>query len=167
MTIRNIMFGKKFVAILLLSMFILISCYAVFSLPRDDSLSQTSTDEAIILHLYNGTYGDYDDDNREDDVSCYLDVSINRNVVRKVFMLDITLILPNSDTYVYSILVSTIYDFVTFHMLFINHAYVAGDYTIVAEVLLLNQGYYYDLAELIFDPPTEEIPDAEPFFLVA
>ncbi|MCF2142396.1 MAG: hypothetical protein K9W42_01665 [Candidatus Heimdallarchaeota archaeon] len=126
-------------------------------------LTTNSTVSRLQLKLYNATYGDLDTDGKADDIICYLDVEIISDLHRKTFMIEITVILPNGDNYAYSILVSTVNNKATIILQFMNHAYVAGDYCIKAEVNLYTEGIYYNSTEIYFDPPSEEVPDDDPY----
>jgi len=126
-------------------------------------LTTTATTERLHLKLYNATYGDFDDDGKNDDIICHLDITVNSELHRKTLLAEITLTLPNGDSYSYSILVSIVSNTITLTIYFMNHAYVPGDYHIKAEVNLYTEGVYYSSAELYFDPPSEEVPDDDPY----
>ena len=127
------------------------------------SFSGPFSTETFEISVYDASYGDYDDDNHVDDIKCFMKLEAFDNFSRNTFLLDIYLIDPAGAEYSYSLLVSTFYNGITFKLLFINHANVPGDYTIRVEANFHYQGTYYGACEIIFDPPTEQIPDDEPF----
>lgn len=135
----------------------------IHALPNNRANTLNSTTNTLQIRLFDPSYGDYDEDGKEDDVKCYLEVIIASETVRKTFISDIYLILPNGDVYSYSILVSMITNSIILQIVFMNHAYVSGDYTIRAEINLFTQGYFFDYVEIVFDPPSEEVPDDDPF----
>ncbi|MHA1115024.1 MAG: hypothetical protein ACTSRR_01950 [Candidatus Heimdallarchaeaceae archaeon] len=160
MSLSNMQLKKKL--LLLIIGFMVVSSF-VKALPQDDSVSTSSTNNLLRLSLYDASYNDFDDDGRMDDVECFLDIVISDDLNRKNFICDISIYLPNGDSYEYSILVSMKYDSITLRIVFMNHAYVSGDYRIKVEINLFTSGFYYDETDIVFDPPSEEIPDDEPF----
>ncbi|MHA1400091.1 MAG: hypothetical protein ACTSQE_07065 [Candidatus Heimdallarchaeaceae archaeon] len=143
---------------------ITIGFYKTSALAQQNTVANlSSTDTVLYLSLYNASYGDFDQDSRIDDIECFLDVQIFTETARATFRLEIYLTTPEGVEYPYSLLVSTSYDSITLQLLFMNHANTPGDYSIRVEANLLTQGHYYDWEDIIFDPPTEQIPDDEPF----
>ncbi|MHA1691546.1 MAG: hypothetical protein ACTSU7_07890 [Candidatus Heimdallarchaeaceae archaeon] len=123
--------------------------------------------DLLQVRLFDGDYGDFDEDGNEDDVECYIEVSYLVEVRRKKYDCYIQLLLPNGESFEYGFWVLTTYPVVTLQLVFLNHATTSGDYTVIAEVLFHFPGcYYYDASTIIFDPPTERIPDSEPTFEV-
>jgi len=118
--------------------------------------------QKLIVSLFDGAYGDYDSDGHEDDVQCYMSIHYLTDVVRKKYRAVVHLTLPSGKTYDYAFLVNTFCNQLTFRLLFYNHAREAGDYKITVELLYYVPGLYYDTTHIIFDPPTEQIPDTEP-----
>ena len=119
------------------------------------------------VRLFDGNYGDYDDDGNEDDVMCYIEVTYLVEVHRKKYDCYIEMLLPNGMTFNYGFWVATTNPVVTLQLMFFNHAIASGDYTISAEVLFHFPGVdYYDATAIIFDPPSEKIPDSEPTFQI-
>lgn len=137
------------------------------ALPITESSSTSSEPSPLTLHLYNGSYGDFDGDGEEDDLEVYLDIIINSDKVRKNFMVYLHVYVPNGDVYAHSFLCNTIHNDNTFLLHFIDHAYAPGDFTITAEINLFSQGVYYDETEITFDPPTEKTPDDEPYMTIS
>lgn len=119
------------------------------------------------VRLFDGDYGDFDEDGNEDDVECYIEITYLVEVHRKKYDCYIQLLLPNGESFEYGFWVSTIYSIVTLQLVFLNHVTTSGDYTVSAEVLFHFPGCdYYDDSTIIFDPPSERIPDSEPTFEV-
>jgi len=158
---------KKIYIMLIVFSFTISSLSFIHALPQDDSVNTSSTTSLLSLRLFNATYNDFDDDGKKDDVECFLTIKLSDEKTRKNFICDIHIYLPNGDNYSYSILVSMVYDTVTLRLLFMNHAYTPGDYTIKAEINLFTNGYYYDETDIVFDPPSEEVPDDDPYLQVA
>ncbi|MHA1667116.1 MAG: hypothetical protein ACTSUR_00555 [Candidatus Heimdallarchaeaceae archaeon] len=154
--------NKRF-QILLLVILLSVPFMKASSLPQDESVKTSSNNALIILRLYDASYGDFDNDAIKDDIQCFLEISFSDGLNRKNFICDIHLTLPDGEVYSYSILVSTVLNYISFELLFINHAYLPGDYTIKTEINLFTNGYFYDSAELIIDPPSEEVPDDDPY----
>ncbi len=122
-----------------------------------------SYSDIMSLKLFDGSYGDYDGDGNEDDVRCYLNVTVTDAITRKKYEMYIDLILPNGDVWSYGYRVLTFSSEMTFEIIFWNHAYTPGDYEVSVHFYLMHSSVLYDHTNLIFDPPTEEEPDAEPF----
>ncbi|MHA1684870.1 MAG: hypothetical protein ACTSYD_00530 [Candidatus Heimdallarchaeaceae archaeon] len=118
--------------------------------------------QKLVVSLFDGAYGDYDDDGHEDDVQCYMTIQYLTDIVRKKYRAIVHLTLPSGETYDYGFFVNTFCNKVTFRLLFYNHAREAGDYKITVELLYYVPGLYYDTTHIVFDPPTEQIPDTEP-----
>ncbi len=136
----------------------------VDALPKKES-SPSATSVPLTITLFDGAYGDYDGKGYEDDVECYFTVTIANDYNRKSFMTDILLVLPDGTSFMYTMLVSMFQETITFRLLFLNHALVSGDYYIKAEIFLFKSGYVYDWTDILFDPPSERIPDDDPTFM--
>ncbi|MHA1685442.1 MAG: hypothetical protein ACTSYD_03420 [Candidatus Heimdallarchaeaceae archaeon] len=150
---------KLFVVLLLfLSIYQLRSSF-VYSASR-------SLDVVFTITLFDASYGDFDEDSIVDDIQCFLHIFTNSDTARTTLTILLSLTLPNGDQYSYSLFISTDYDNLTLKLLFINQAYVSGDYCINAEANLYGEGVSYAQYELIFDPPTEQIPDDDPFLTI-
>ncbi|MHA1303373.1 MAG: hypothetical protein ACTSQE_03785 [Candidatus Heimdallarchaeaceae archaeon] len=132
--------------------------------PLSNSTRDASSEDIIQIDIYGATYGDFDGDSVEDDVECYVTVTFHQGINRKKFDIYAYLELPNDDLYAYGIMVNTFRFQMTFHLIFYNHAYVSGDYTITVHLILAQKGNYYGYASVIFDPPREEEPDSDPIF---
>lgn len=118
--------------------------------------------QSLIVSLFDGAYGDYDHDGHEDDVECYMTIQYLTEETRNKYKVAVHLTLPSGTTYDYGFFVNTVYSKLTFRLLFYNHARESGDYNVTVELLYQVPGLYYDTADIIFDPPTEQIPDTEP-----
>lgn len=157
------MYCKTYLKVIFVGLLII----GVFQLPVNGGFQVKTTDTDFSITLFDGSYGDYDDDGHIDDLQCFLRIATNSDTARNNIAVGITLTLPNGDVYYYTIYVTTIYDYVVLKLLFINHAYVPGDYCISAQANLFGGGILYSQHEIIFDPPTEQIPDDDPFLTVA
>ncbi len=159
------MLSKKNIMTLIFLSFFFSSVTLSYALPFTQTLSTNDSNSAnlLALRLFDGDYGDFDSDGREDDIEVFLEISMSEELKRKNLMLELSVYLPNGDSYAYSIMISTVYDTIVLHILFFNHAYVPGDYTVKAEINLFTEGHYYSQTEITFDPPSEEVPDDDPF----
>ena len=68
---------------------------------------------------------------------------------------DPMLVPPNGDIFIYKIMVNTFLTDVSLHLFFYNHAYVSGDYIIIAHIFLAQLGNYYTNCYVVFDPPRD------------
>ncbi|UJG40440.1 MAG: hypothetical protein K9W45_11430 [Candidatus Heimdallarchaeum aukensis] len=132
--------------------------------PQAVNLKNINEEEYIQISIEGATYGDFDNDDNEDDIECYVNILFNPELNRKKVELYIELYLPNGDAFVYKVMINTFLTDVTLHLFFYNHAYVSGDYTIVAHIFLAQLGNYYTNCYVVFDPPREEEPDSDPIF---
>ncbi|UJG43154.1 MAG: hypothetical protein K9W46_12365 [Candidatus Heimdallarchaeum endolithica] len=123
-----------------------------------------SEEDYIQFSINGATYGDFDGDGNEDDIECYIDIHFNPEINRKKVELYVELHLPNGDIFIYKIMVNTFLTDVSLHLFFYNHAYVSGDYIIIAHIFLAQLGNYYTNCYVVFDPPREEEPDSDPIF---
>ena len=152
--------------LLLLSLTLISSQINAFSLNKT-ILEDTSPHDIVKVSLYNASYGDYDGDGNLDDIECFASVSFSQVINRKKFDIYTHLFLPNGDVYGYLIMVNTFRSRMEFQLLFFNHAYVSGDYTITMEVYLAQKGNFFsDFTYIVFDPPRDEEPDSDPIFEV-
>ncbi|RLD42361.1 MAG: hypothetical protein DRI86_11830 [Bacteroidetes bacterium] len=117
----------------------------------------------LTIRLHDASYGDYDNDGRQDDIQTFMDVSYLLDNHNKRYRVLITLITPDNQEYQYEIRVLVSFsEVLCFHLLFYNHAKVSGIYTITADIVYYVPGFYSDSANIVFDPPSEKIPDSEP-----
>ncbi len=133
---------------------------------KTSKVTKKDADTEVVGHIviHDATYGDFDGDNNNDDIECYITVTFSDSITRKRFDMYVSLYLPNGDVYKYDVMVNTFRSNMTFHVVFYNHAYVAGEYTIGVDIILSQKGNCYGYDVVTFDPPREEEPDSDPLF---